>query len=96
VPANRISRPIIGLLITQNVFGPPGYGENPKTDIKRKIYVLETGLRIQVVGVTVPRQPPEDCQLFFGEEEGPNSWAAAGSASEARVGAEHTQMAPPR
>lgn len=102
VPADRISQPITGLLITKKVFGPPGYGENPKTDVKRNIYVLETGLRIRLSG-DASSPTTRGLQLFFGEDNGPNSWAAAerqkgkcvavsGSVSEAQVGPEHTPL----
>ena len=47
---NQASQPITGVLVTAKVYGPPGYGETPKSDAKHIIYVLRTREHIRLSG----------------------------------------------
>jgi hypothetical protein len=41
---------LIGKLVSRTFYGPPNYGENPKTDSKESQYVLLLDSPIDVVG----------------------------------------------
>ena len=76
----RYSTPIdlAGRLAEREVFGPPGYGENPRTDTKVKIVVLRLPCKVDVlplansqVSETADLDPVHDVseiQLFFSKE----------------------------
>lgn len=53
---------LTGKVILRTFFGPPGYGENPKTDSKETQYILILDTPIDVIGVNDDNYFPYDRQ----------------------------------
>ena len=66
---------LIGVLLEVRVFGPPGYGENPKSDSRRTIFVLKTRQPIKLPDDST--EGTSDVEIFFRDDAGPNSIAGA-------------------
>ena len=50
---------IVGVIKAETFFGPPGYGENPKTDSKEHVYVLNLDKSINVISNTKDAEEDE-------------------------------------
>jgi hypothetical protein len=101
VVRDNVSTDLTGILMKKQVFGPPGYGENPDSDGRRPIYVLAT--REKVTFANDPTISTQNLQLFFSYDDGPASRKTAdglvkrcvdvsGAATQAEVGAEYTPI----
>ena len=51
-----------GKVVLRTFFGPPGYGENPKTDSKESQYIMVLDTTIDVIGMSQDEYFPYDRQ----------------------------------